>query len=149
MGRVLAAIGLFLVSAFMLIGFLVSDADPGTFATVMALLITVVLPAGGGALLLASRFRGGRASGRRAELRQQTIEAEILRLAIQRQGKLTVVEVMTELAIGEPAAKHGLDALMTRGLADIEVTDSGVLVYSFGDIRNLSEKADAKGLLED
>ena len=37
---------------------------------------------------------------------------------------------------------------MARELAEIEITDSGLLVYTFDDVRRLSEKESARGLLE-
>jgi hypothetical protein len=36
-----------------------------------------------------------------------------------------------------------------RGFAEIEITDSGMLVYKFPDVQLLSEKATGKGVLDD
>ena len=92
--------------------------------------------------------RGKQLTARRELLRQQTFESEILRLAGQRNGRLTAVEVMTEFAIPLEQANNLLESLMIRELADIEVTDSGVVVYAFHDIKHLSEKPRAKGILD-
>jgi hypothetical protein len=81
-------------------------------------------------------------------LRQQTIEAEVLRLAGERGGRLALVEIVTELAIPSEAAQAALEGLVERELADIAVTDSGVLVYTFHDVERLSEKSRARGILE-
>jgi hypothetical protein len=35
-----------------------------------------------------------------------------------------------------------------RGLAEVEVSESGVLVYSFYDVRHLGEKEAARGVLD-
>ncbi len=70
-------------------------------------------------------------------------------MAARGDGRLTVVEVVAELAVPDDTAKQALDALMTRELAEIEITDSGVLVYAFHDIQHLSEKPRARGLLDD
>jgi predicted ArsR family transcriptional regulator len=72
-----------------------------------------------------------------------------MRLAARRGGRLTVVEVITELAVSTEAAKESLDALAMQEVADMEVTDSGMLVYAFRDIQNLSQKENAKGILDD
>jgi hypothetical protein len=140
---------LILLSLFMLIGFLVSDAAIGAPVAIAALLITVALPATAGVALASGHFRTrGRLARRREELRQQTIESEILRLAGQRGGRLTAVEVATDMAISPEAAKEALDSLALRELAELEITDSGVVVYAFHDVRHLHEKPRAKGVLD-
>jgi hypothetical protein len=148
-GRTVAGIGLILLSLFMLLGFLRSDAALGAPATIGALLVSVALPAAGGAALLAGRFGSRRrVAARREQLRLQTLDAELLRLAEQHGGKLTVVEVVRDLALTPEAAKEALDALHARELAEIEVTDSGVLVYAFHDIARLRDKPSSRGLLD-
>jgi hypothetical protein len=140
---------LMLLSLFMLLGFLRSDAALGAPATVVALLIAVGLPAAGSVALAAGHLRGrGRLARRREELRRQTIESEILRLAEQRGGRLTAVEVASDMAISPEAAKDALDSLALRELAELEITDSGLLVYAFHDVRHLREKPHAKGVLD-
>jgi hypothetical protein len=140
---------LMLLSLFMLIGFLGSDAAIGAPATIAALLITVALPAAAGVALASGYLRGRRRFGRRREeLRRQTIESEILRLAGRRDGKLTVVEVASDIAISPEAAKDALDSLALHELAELEITDSGVIVYAFHDVRHLQEKPHAKGVLD-
>lgn len=149
MGKTLAGFGLLILSLFMLLGFLRSATVLSSPATIAALLITVVLPAVGGVLLTTRRFtRGKQLTARRELLRQQTFESEILRLAGQRDGRLTAVEVMTEFAIPLDQANNLLESLMIRELADIEVTDSGVVVYAFHDIKHLPDKPRAKGILD-
>ena len=145
----LFGVALLALSLFMLLGFLRSDADVGTPATIAALLITVAFPAVGGiALLTAPLRRRGRLATRKEVLWQQTVEAEILKLAAQREGRLTAVEVATEFALPPEKAKELLEALMVRDLADIQVTDSGVVVYAFHDIKHLADKPHAKGVLD-
>lgn len=138
-----------LLAVFMFAGYLGADINAGPGATFLALAIAVGLPAAGGAALIASHVRtGGRVSDRKQDLRRQTIEAEVLRLAGQHAGKLTVVEVVGALALPPDEAKAVLDSLARRELADLEVTDSGVIVYAFHDVAKLSEKSKAKGILD-
>jgi hypothetical protein len=134
------------VAAFMLLGFMRSDASLASFKTLVALLIAVGLPAAGGVALL--RGGGAARSARVERLRQQTIEAEILRLAIQHTGKLTAVEVATALALSPENAKASLDALVEREVAELEITDAGVIVYRFYDAEKLGGKSTARGILD-
>ena len=150
MGRLFGGGALLLVALFMLIGFLRSDVDPSAPATFIALLIGVGIPVGAGAALIVGQLRKTGAGAQRLErLRRESQLAEVLRLAAARAGRLTVVEVVTELAISPENAKEVLDLLMVRDLADIEVTESGVLVYVFRDVRLLAEKQRSRGILDD
>jgi hypothetical protein len=139
---------LLLLAAFMLVGMLGSSVAIGSPAGILAALITIVLPAAGGIALLRSGPSRRKLDERRDVLRRQTIESEVLRLAASHQGRLTVVEVMTELALTQDDAKEALDALMRREMADIELTPAGMIVYNFHDVRRMDEKSQSKGLLE-
>ena len=133
----------------MLIGFVRSGADGLSTAEGVAFLIVVALPGFFGIKLLRKHFgRDERVERNKADLRQRTLSAEVLRLAGERGGKLTIVEVMTAMAITGDQAKEVLDHLALQGIADFQVTDSGVVVYDFQDIRRLGDKTDAKGILE-
>jgi hypothetical protein len=138
---------LFALAAFLLLGFLTSDL--GINATTLFVLgIGVVLPAGVATRML---MRGGGVEQRRlhqTELRQRTIEAEILRIAQQHGGKLTIVEIVTALAITPGEAQAAIDSLVRQQVGDIEITESGVLVYAFHDIRHLNEKSSSRNILE-
>ena len=126
---------LLLVSAFMLLGFVRSGASFAALNTIVAVLVSVALPAIGGVMLLRTANRYGRRSGSRADqLRRTTIESEILRLAMLHDGRLTAVEVASALALPSEEAKAMLDGLVTREVADLDITDAGVLVYSFHEL---------------
>jgi hypothetical protein len=149
MGKTVGGASLILLALLMVYGFMRSDLSLTAPATIGALLITVGLPAFGGLALLTGRFRGGRRlDERREQLRQQTIESELLRLAGERGGKLTVVEAVRDLALTPEAATQAFNALHAKELAEIEVTDAGVLVYSFHDLQRLGDKARSKNILD-
>lgn len=149
MGRFIGGGALLALALFMVVGFFLSGADPFALRTLFALFIAAGLPAAGGGLLLARHFGvGRRIEHRREELRRDTLEAEILKMAGRHGGRLTAVEVAGELAVPTTTAEELLNELMAREMAEIEVTDSGLLVYAFHDIRHLSEKEAARGLLE-
>ena len=134
------------IAAFMFVGFLGSGASLASPTAIIALLLTVGLPAGAGVAML--RGIGGARSARAERLREQTIEAEILRLAMQHGGKLTALEVATALALSPETAKARLDSLAEREQADLEITDAGVIVYAFHEARNIGGKSSARGLLD-
>lgn len=149
MGKLVGAALLLALSLLMLVGFLGSTASIGAPATIAALLLTVGLPAAAGVALASSHFRGGgRLANRRRELRRQTIESEVLRLAGQHRGRLTAVEVAQEMAIAPEEAKEVLDSLVVREMAELEITDAGLLVYAFSDVQRLGGKSRAKGILD-
>lgn len=138
--------GLFGLAALMLFGFLRSSLSLSSPSTIVALLITVVLPAGAALAMMRGVDTADRT--RRASLRQQTIEAEVMKLAIEQRGKLTAIEVATALALPEDETKVALDAMVEREIADIEITDEGVLVYTFQSAKELGSKGTSKGILD-
>lgn len=149
MTKIAGALGLALLALFMFAGFLNSDADASAGARVLALGITVLLPAVGAVLLARSHFaEKSRLTGRRAELRRHATESELLRLAQARGGKLLAVEAAMSLHLPEDAAREALDVMVSRGRAELEVTDEGHLVYTFPTLNALGDKSTARGLLD-
>jgi len=149
LGKLLGGVALLALALLMVWGFLRTGADPFALRTLVALFIAAGLPAAGGGLLLARHFGvGRRIEHRREALRRDTLEAEVLKMAGRHGGRLTAVEVAGELAVPTTTAEEVLNELMAREMAEIEITDSGLLVYDFHDVRQLSEKESARGLLE-
>lgn len=147
MSRKIGGGALLFIASLMLLGFLRSSASLFSPTAIFALLLTVALPAYGGIALLRGAL-GGTSATRMQALRQQTIEAEILKLAMAHQGRLTEVEVASALALPAGEAKQSLDALVTREVADLEVTDDGVLVYTFHEARYFEGKGGTGKLLD-
>lgn len=133
------------VAAFMVVGFV--QVGAWSFAGLFALLIGAGLPGATGLYLLL----GGRArrTAAKAELRARTIDSELLRLAAEREGKLTVVEVVTTMALSSEEAGRRLDELARKGMAELHVSDSGQIVYDFPQVRMLEDKDSARGILDD
>ena len=146
MNRRWVAYGLFALAAMMFWGFLRSSVSIASPAAIGALLVAVVLPAISGFMLL--RGIGTGDAARRARFRQQTIEAEVMKLAIQQRGKLTALEVATALALPEDETKVALDAMVERELADIEITDEGVIVYTVQSAKQLGNKDTSRDILD-
>ena len=147
--KLFGAAGLAAIALFMFLGFLNSDRGLSDAAALVAVALTVGLPATGAGLLLRSHFaERSRLVGRKAQLRQQTLEAEVMRFAGEHAGRLTVLEVTTRLGVTPEAAKEALDSLARREHADLEITDEGIIVYNFYDVRHQGGKDSARGLLD-
>lgn len=137
------------VALFMAIGFAVSDATRTLGTTIATLLIAVGIPAGAGLALIQSHYRGRRLlTADRAELRLQTWESELVKLAAERGGKLTVVEAVAATGLRAPQVDEAFRSLTEQGVADIDVTDSGMLVYRFPDVQLMGEKGGSKPILD-
>ena len=103
-----------------------------------ALLITALLSAGVGIALV----RGVRS--RSASSRQ----SEILRLAVEQQGRVTLLDAVAAFGIPVEEARRALEALVVSGVADLEITDSGTVIYSFDELKRPEDKYKSKGLLD-
>jgi hypothetical protein len=146
-GRKIGGIVLLVIAALMLLGFARSSASLASPTALFALALVVILPAVGGIALLRGSL-GGNSATRMAQLRQQTIDAEILRVAMERGGRLTAVEVATSLGLGAGDAKAALDDLVQRQLAELEVSDEGVLIYTFHEARYFKGDVNSRARLD-
>jgi hypothetical protein len=146
-GRKIGGIVLLVIAALMLLGFARSSASLASPTALFALALVVILPAVGGIALLRGSL-GGSSATRMAQLRQQTIDAEILRVAMERGGRLTAVEVATSLGLGAGDAKAALDDLVQRQLAELEVSDEGVLIYTFHEARYFKGDVNSRARLD-
>jgi hypothetical protein len=151
MAKLAGGIALLMVSAFMLIGFMAGGAGTQSLGVrVFAFLITVGIPGAGGLALLRGHLRRSLPSGGGGAdaLRRQTWESEIVKLAERKGGKLTVVEVIADSVMNADDAEEVFKDLVGRGLAEPEVTDGGLIVYVFPDIKLLKEKNASKSLFD-
>lgn len=140
-----ATVGSLLIglSLFMLMGLF--NAHVSFIGGLMAFLLVVALPGAGGAYLLYTHFNQGKQlSENKTRRGLKTLESEILKLARRNQSRLTVVEVTAEFAIDKELAEQALDSLAQQKYADYEVTDSGLLVYTFHELQLLDEKSQAR-----
>jgi hypothetical protein len=137
-----AAIG---IGAFMGLGIAMNMGDgSGAAAYVLALAFCTVLPIGAGVALL----RGNPQRRQLAARAEHAATAELLRLAEQRGGSLTVAEVMAQLDLSKAEAEGGLERLCQQGLADYRVSHEGVVVYHIGALLTRDDKQRAEGVLD-
>ena len=149
MTKIVGAVGLAVLALLMFVGFLNRDTAASGPAVLAAFGLTVVLPAAGALLLARGHYaERSRLSGRRAALTRQATESELLRLAQSRGGKLMAAEAAMAMHLSEDTAREALDAMVTGGRAELEVTDGGNLVYSFPALAQLADKPTARGILD-
>lgn len=149
MAKLIGGGALIAVALFMLLGFFNVSRPLAAPAAVATLLFTVALPGAAGIALMRSHFAAkGNLARRRDDLRRQTQEAEILKAAQELGGRLTVVEVTARLALPATTVEALLAGLHERGLAEIEVTDEGLIVYRFPDVQQLPGKATSRDVLD-
>ena len=59
-----------------------------------------------------------------------------------------MVEVVGELGLTGPEAQETLESLMVQGMGEIEITESGLLVYRFEDVQRLKDKSQSRPILD-
>ena len=111
------------------LAFLVDVGRPGekmTYGTAFCTLGLGLAFAVAGGSLLSTALRTQRRQ------REEAIEAEVLRVALSRDGRVTAAEVAmtTELSLEE--AQGYLERLARSGTISVEVGANGMLIYSFG-----------------
>ena len=135
MGKIVGGAALLFLSLFMLLGFFNASKEMPFLASALTFLILVIFPGVAGTLLIYSRYKAKGASKRQLErLRQQTQQAEILRVAEKRGGAVTIAAVVADTAMDADTVKETLMALVTQGFANFDLTESGDIVYSFYDM---------------
>ena len=149
MSRLAGGIALLMVSVFMLIGFLAGGGRThGLGIEIFTFALVVVTPGVTGLALLRQHLRQVPPAPPTAPaLPVMNEESRIVRLAEEKAGRLTVIEVVGELGLGAEAAEAFFADLVARDMADIEMTDSGLTVYVFRDILKLKDKGTSHDLL--
>ena len=150
MNRLCLAVALVAFPLVMSMGYRKSEREwQSEPATAVAVVLLIVLPLIGAGLLARGHYDRRRHRGEHtSRLRHPMIESELLNRAAAKGGRLTTVELAMHLAISPESATEALDRLALRGQAEYEVTDAGVIVYSFHDIIHLGGKHSAKGVLD-
>lgn len=141
----LAIFAVFFIAAALsdiLTGNYVMQEEAGSGKTTLGILIGLGLCAGVLPSVFAVLLIRKLVKIKRLEKQQNDIALQdrILELAKKLGGKLTVVETTTELNISLPDANNTLNQFVSLGLARLQVSESGVLVYYFDQIISHDEK---------
>ncbi len=114
-----------------LVGLIVSLFASSLVPPLLAGLIIGGLGGGAGALTLwASRGLGERGAAKRLE----ALEQGVLAMASLQRGSVTTLEVAQNLGITLAEADALLSQMSVKGRAQVEVSDAGLLQYSFRDV---------------
>jgi TM2 domain-containing membrane protein YozV/predicted transcriptional regulator len=70
---------------------------------------------------------------------KENVERVILKLAKSNKGILTASELALSANISKEEAKKNLDAMVSKGFAELRVRQSGTLVYTIPDMMNSDE----------
>lgn len=116
------------------------DQEYTVFFMLSVVFVMGILPTIGGGWLCHHMYKTMR--NRKVE----EAEREILCLAQEHQGRLTIADVTINTSLSSAEAKKALDLCNMNGLTDVEVTDSGAVVYRFYDIISDDERNESKGL---
>ena len=121
---------------FMLLGFFAST-SPSTFmVSAMLLVLMVFAPVLAGALLIRSHFRTKEQIA--MEARKNLLasrEKEVLRLAKQKGGELTIAEIVSDTSMNAEEADEIMRELVVKRYVDMKITDQGSVIYEFFELR--------------
>jgi len=79
-------------------------------------------------------------------VRYRRQQNRIVRLAQQRGGRLTITETAAETGLAVEEVEDILKGMAERGFVEIEITDSGMMVYRFPEILFAHEKHWSRGV---
>ncbi len=117
---------------FMLLGFAVST-TPATFTVnAITFLLMVLAPIAVGSLVIRSHFLSRKKS---AEDSRKNIlasrEKEILRLAKQKGGELTIPDIVSDTSMNTEEADEIMRELVVKRFVDMKITNEGTVIYDF------------------
>jgi hypothetical protein len=129
--------------------FLNAELQTSFIVKLISFLMAVILPGLVGIYMIIGHYKEiKRIKSSKNELGKKALQADIIKFAEQKEGKLSVVEVMGEFALDEDEVKNAMNSLMAQSIANIELTDSGLIVYKFTDIKLLKDKDNSKDILD-
>jgi hypothetical protein len=124
------------IGAFFLFGFSVAVSRSGlSIGDVVGALLIGIGPVVGGGLLIRSHVKTKRKmliAQEKDEYARQ--EKEILRLAQEKGGRLSIPDIVVKTSMSTEQAEQVMREMTTKGYVDMQVTDSGVIVYEFYEI---------------
>ncbi len=127
--------------AFMLLGFAVNlSKNPADIGDFIGALLLVVAPIGIGGALIRSHFKDKqKALQEQKNVLYEQLERQIIRLAQKKGGRLSIPEIAVDTTMNTEEAEKFMQELTAKGFVDMQVTDSGVIVYEFYEIAHKNE----------
>jgi hypothetical protein len=141
MKRIVAGSVLIFIGFFMLMGFLVSDKNFSLVVSAMTIFLFVLAPIVGGLFTIRSHFTSKeKVSKEQKKAIQGAHEKEVILLAREKGGTLTIPEIIAESSLNSEEAEEVMKELVVKRYADMKMTDSGVIVYEFYEIMKQREE---------
>ena len=142
--RTTGGIALLVLAGLMFLGFMRSNASLAAPATIVALLITAARRRSA-----ASRFCAAAVGPWRRRQLQSDHRGRDFTNGREGRRKTYRGRSRDRFDVNARMAKETLDAMVARDVADIAVTEGGVIVYTFHDAKHIGGKDAAKGVLDD
>jgi multisubunit Na+/H+ antiporter MnhG subunit len=117
---------------FMLAGFLLSKKPTNFLADSILLLLFALAPVACGVLLIRSNYATKKKKERETRVRALAErEKEVLNLARQRNGMVTVPDIVAETSMNTDEADELMRELVLKRCADMKLTEQGTVIYEF------------------
>lgn len=78
------------------------------------------------------------------KLTEQEKESIVLKIANTKKGRITIAEVVMDSQLNLDESKAILEKMSTDGVAELQITDGGSLVYVFTGLLSEKEKQTSK-----
>ena len=117
---------------FMLAGFFASTKPSNLVTDIVLLLLFVLAPIATGVMLIRSNYLANKK--KELESRKTILasrEKEILKLAKQKDGELTIPEIVAETSMNTEEADEIMRELVVKRYVDMKITNQGSVVYEF------------------
>jgi hypothetical protein len=111
------------------------------FGFTVSLVLLGIAPLVTGIVMLAQARKEGR------RVRDNKLQAQLMRLAAQKSGKLTLGEVAMYLQIPIEEAEKKLAFMQSKGIFDLQLTERGAMVYRLIDYASPEEKYRARQVI--
>ncbi|WP_226670874.1 hypothetical protein [Metabacillus litoralis] len=139
-----SGIALCLFSFFAFIGITVDLSSEALWVNILLYIFACIMPGLGGFFLCKWAIQAGKNKRRKYEVLENTI----LKVAENRGGRLTPIELAMDTDLTLDEAKALLEKWALQGYVTIKVSEGGALIYDFTGITTEQEKQTAKGVSE-
>jgi hypothetical protein len=126
------------IGSFMFLGFAANLSGSGfaiEFVDIVVLLLFVLAPIAVGGFMIRSHLTDKQSTlQQKLTSLQKRREKQILQLALKKDGRLTIPEIAANTSMSTTEAEEFMRDMTAKGYVDMQVTDSGVIMYEFYEI---------------
>jgi hypothetical protein len=131
------------IGAFLFLGFFLNALKKGIDAgDIAAVVILCIAPITAGGLLIRSHFKEKqKAVQNQMQVLYTQREKEIIRLAQQTGGRLSIPDIVAGTSMNTIEADEIMREMTTKGYVDMQVTEAGVILYEFYELVHRKQSA--------